>query len=100
MVAVLGGRDVMAVDLVDQASRVLHVVRDLPGVHEVRDPWTTGAQDLLAPTGSGTVVTVELDPGLHHDESLAVAEAVADKLRTIDMPAPGGRPAAGRGGLR
>ncbi len=63
MVAVLSGRDVMAVELVDQASRVLHVVRELPGVHEVRDPWTTGAQDLLAPTGSGTVVTVELDPG-------------------------------------
>ncbi|SEB54119.1 putative drug exporter of the RND superfamily [Nocardioides exalbidus] len=86
VVAVLSGRDVMAVELVDQASRVLHGVRELTGVHEVRDPWTTGARDLVAPTGSGTVVTVELDPGLDHDEALALAADVSEDLRTIEMP--------------
>nr|WP_253943111.1 MMPL family transporter [Nocardioides sp. zg-1308] len=86
VVAVLSGSDVLAVDLVDQASRVLYDLREQPGVHEVRDPWTSGAQDLVSADGTGTVVTVEIDPGLDHDASLEVAGRVADRLRTIAVP--------------
>ncbi|WP_322920017.1 MMPL family transporter [Nocardioides renjunii] len=86
VVAVLSGSDVLAVDLVDQASRVLYDLREQPGVHEVRDPWTSGAQDLVSADGTGTVVTVEIDPGLDHDAALEVADRVADRLRTIAVP--------------
>ncbi|MCF6376584.1 MMPL family transporter [Nocardioides KLBMP 9356] len=86
VVAVLTGTDVFAVDLVDQASRVLHEVRELPGVVEVRDPWTTGAQDLVAPDRLGTVVVVELDPALDRDGAVTTAGQVAETLRRVAMP--------------
>ena len=54
VVAVLSGADIYGVDLIDQATRTLHAVRDLPDVVEVRDPWTTGAQDLVRPDWFGT----------------------------------------------
>src|SRR6478735_9432142 len=44
VVAVLSGADIYGVDLIDQATRTLHAVRDLPDVVEVRDPSTTGAR--------------------------------------------------------
>ncbi len=86
VVGVLTGTDALAVALVDAASRALHDVGGLPGVAEVRDPYTTGASDLLADDGQGAVVQVELDASLTDDEALAVAGRVADTLRTIPFP--------------
>lgn len=86
VVAVLSGTDALAVLLVDEASRVLHELRELPGVAEVRDPYTSGASDLLADSGEGAVVEVELDPALGDDEAVEVAEQVSAQLRTIPFP--------------
>ncbi|MDP3891716.1 MMPL family transporter [Nocardioides sp.] len=86
VVAVLRGTDALGVALVGQASQVLHDLRALPGVHEIRDPYTTGASDLLADDGRGAVVQVELDPSLDHDEALHAADEVAMRLRTIAFP--------------
>lgn len=86
VVAVLSGTDALAVALVDEASRVLHGLRELPGVVEVRDPYTSGASDLLADDGDGAVVEVELDSSLSDDEALRAAERVATQLRTIPFP--------------
>ncbi len=86
LVAVLRGSDPLSVALVDQASKVVYAIREVPGVVEVRDPYTTGASDLLADDGRGAVVTVGLDPALDHDEALRVADDVTTLLRTIAVP--------------
>lgn len=86
LVVVLRGSDALAVDLVDQASRVIHEVRALPGVVEVRDPYTSGASDLFADDGLGSVVEVGLDPDLDDDASRRVAGEVVDLLRAIAVP--------------
>src|SRR6478752_998134 len=86
VVAVLSGADIYGVDLIDQATRVLHAVRDLPDVVEVRDPWTTGAQDLVRPDRFGTVVTVEIDPTVDRDRALAAAAEVEKTLQLVGMP--------------
>ncbi|WP_210649026.1 MMPL family transporter [Nocardioides sp. SYSU D00065] len=86
VVAVFSGADLYGVDLIDQASKVMHEVRDLPDVVEVRDPWTTGAQDLVAPDRFGTVVTVEIDPTVDDDRARAAVERVDRTLRKVAMP--------------
>ncbi len=86
VVAVLSGADIYGVDMIDQATRVMHEVRELPDVVDVRDPWTTGAQDLVAPDRFGTVVTVEIDPTVDRDRALAAAERVDATLREVAMP--------------
>jgi RND superfamily putative drug exporter len=86
IIAVLTGRDWTTVDLVDQASRVLYEIREIPGVVEVRDPYTSGASEQVADSGQGVVVVVGLDPGLEDDEALAVSDEVAATLRTIEVP--------------
>ncbi|HEU5242745.1 MAG TPA: MMPL family transporter, partial [Ornithinibacter sp.] len=86
VVAVLSGADVYGVDVIDQATRVLHDVRDLPDVVEVRDPWTTGAQDLVRPDRFGTVVTVEIDHTVDRDRALVAAADVEEALQLVGMP--------------
>ena len=86
VVAVLSGADIYGVDLIDQATRTLHDVRDLPDVVEVRDPWTTGAQDLVRPDRFGTVVTVEIDHTVDRDRALAAAAEVEKTLQQVGMP--------------
>ncbi|GAA1935707.1 MMPL family transporter [Nocardioides hwasunensis] len=86
VVAVLSGTDIYAVDLIDEASRVLHDVAEVPDVVEVRDPWTTGAQDLVAPGQTSTVVTVEIDPTVDDDRALAAVGRVDAALRRVPMP--------------
>jgi RND superfamily putative drug exporter len=86
VVAVFSGADIYGVDLIGQASEVLHDVRALPDVVEVRDPWTTGAQDLVAPDRRGTIVTVEIDPTVDRDRALAAVERVDETLRRVAMP--------------
>jgi putative drug exporter of the RND superfamily len=86
VVAVLSGADIYGIDLIDQATRTLHDVRDLPDVVEVRDPWTTGAQDLVRPDRFGTVVTVEIDHTVDRDRALAAAAKVEKTLQQVGMP--------------
>lgn len=86
VVAVLRGYDALAVAMVDAASQVLHDVRELDGVAEVRDPYTGGQSDYLADDGQGAVVEVELAPDLSDDEALEVAGEVGELLRTIPYP--------------
>lgn len=86
VVAVLRGYDALAVAMVDAASQVLHDVRALDGVAEVRDPYTGGQSDYLADDGQGAVVEVELTPDLSDDEALQVAGEVGALLRTIPYP--------------
>ncbi|WP_137293692.1 MMPL family transporter [Nocardioides dongxiaopingii] len=86
VVAVLAGTDALAVNLVDAASTILYALRELPGVAEIRDPYTTGASDLVAADGQGAVVEVELDPTLSREEALEVAAQVAAELRAIPFP--------------
>lgn len=86
VVVVLRGYDALAVAMVDEAARAIHDVRALPGVAEVRDPYTGGASDYLADDGQGAVVEVELDPTLTDDEALEVAAEVSALVRTIPYP--------------
>jgi RND superfamily putative drug exporter len=86
VVAVLSGADIYGIDLIDQATRVLHDVRDLPDVVEVRDPWTTGAQDLVKPDRTGTIVTVEIDHTVDRERALAAAADVEETLQLVGMP--------------
>ena len=86
VVAVFSGADIYGVDLIGQASEVMHEVRELPDVVEVRDPWTTGAQDLVSPNRTGTTVTVEIDPTVDRDRALAAVERVDETLRRVAMP--------------
>lgn len=86
VVAVLSGADALGVVLVDETSRILHELRELPGVAEVRDPYTSGASDLLADDGDGALVEVELDPALTDADALEVAESVSARLRTLPFP--------------
>ena len=86
VVAVLAGRDFFSTDLIDSASRVLYEVREIPGVAEVSDAYTSGATTLIADDRRGSLVVVELEPNLNEEEALAVADDVAGALRAIDTP--------------
>jgi RND superfamily putative drug exporter len=84
VVAVLSGREFFSTDLVTQASRVMFEIREIEGVSEVTDAWTSGG--VIGDDGESALVVVELDRGLDEDEALAVADEVADALRTVEMP--------------
>ena len=86
VVAVLSGTDPLETATSDAASVVLFEVRELPGVVDLRDPWTTGAYELVAEDRSSAVVEVELDPALSDDEALALADQIADSLRETPFP--------------
>ncbi len=85
VVAVISGRDFFAVDLVDSASRVMFEIREIPGVAEVTDPYTSGSYQISADKQSSLVV-VELRPELSDEEALAAADKVATALRRIEAP--------------
>lgn len=82
----LAGRDYFATDLIEQASREIFRIRDLPGVLEVRDAYTSGANEQIAMDGKGSVVAVTLSPDLSEAEESKVAERVAEIARGIDVP--------------
>ncbi|WP_284044129.1 MMPL family transporter [Actinoplanes sp. M2I2] len=85
LVAVISGRDVGATDLVTSVTRIAFEIRDLPGVAEVEDSYTTGSRTISRDNRS-SLVTVELKPGLSDDEALRVADRVGAALRRIDAP--------------
>ncbi|MBC2932469.1 MMPL family transporter [Nocardioides sp. zg-1228] len=86
VVALLSGADPVAPATSEAAGEVLFAIRELPGVVDVRDPWTTGAYELVAEDRSSAVVEVELDHALGDDEALALADRIADALRETPFP--------------
>lgn len=86
VVALLSGADPVDAATSEAASGVLFEVREVPGVVDVRDPWTTGAYELVAEDLSSAVVEVDLDHTLDDEEALAVADRVAGLLRTTPFP--------------
>ncbi|MEU8659183.1 MMPL family transporter [Actinoplanes philippinensis] len=85
VVAVVSGRDVGAIALVESVSRIAYEIRDIPGVAEVEDSYTTGTRRISTDNHS-SLITVELTPGLSDDEALRVADRVSAALRRIDAP--------------
>jgi RND superfamily putative drug exporter len=86
VVVLLSGTDPLAQTTIDATSEVVFGVRELPGVVDLRDPWTTSSYELLADDRSSALVQVDLDPALNDDEALAVADRVADALRSTPFP--------------
>lgn len=82
--AVISGRDFFDPALVESATAVMAEVRAIPGVVDVYDAYTAGG--LISDDGQGSLVTVELDPALDDDAAVAVADRVAETLRTVDAP--------------
>ena len=85
LVAVISGRDVGAIALIDSVTRIAFEIRDIPGVAEVEDSYTTAARKISEDNRS-SLVTVELKPGLSDDEALRVADRVSAALLRIDAP--------------
>ena len=86
VVAVLSGQDFFSSSLIDSATNTLYEVRAIPGVAAVNDAYTSGASNFIADDRQGSLVVVELDPGLDEAQAHAVADQVAAKLRTIETP--------------
>src|SRR5690349_17164436 len=84
VVAVIRGADFYTPALRDSATAVMHELRTVPGVHEVRDAYTAGG--LIAADKQSSLAIIELDPRLKDDAALTAADRVAAKLRTIDAP--------------
>ncbi|MCA2216027.1 MMPL family transporter [Jidongwangia harbinensis] len=85
LVAVISGRDVGAIELVNSVSRIAFEIRDIPGVAEVEDSYTSAARQISSDNRS-SLVTVEFKPGLSDAEALRVADRVSAALRRIDAP--------------
>lgn len=84
VVAIIGGEDFFQRTLLENATKVMHELRELPGVKEVRDAYTAGG--LIADDRQSSLAVIELDPSFDEDQALEAADRVADKLRTIDAP--------------
>jgi RND superfamily putative drug exporter len=86
VVAVLSGTDPVGAEVSTAAAEVINEVRALPGVVDLRDPWTTSAYELVAPDRTSAVVEVDLDPALDDDAALAVADRVSELLHRTTFP--------------
>lgn len=86
VVVVLSGTDPLAEGTAGAAGAVVFGVRELPGVVDLRDPWTTGAYELVADDRSSAVVEIELDPALSDEEALDLADRIAEALRGTPFP--------------
>ncbi|GID32537.1 MMPL family transporter [Paractinoplanes brasiliensis] len=85
LVAVISGREVGAIALINSVTRIAYEIRALPGVAEVDDSYTTGNRR-ISTDQRASLITVELRPGLSDDEASRVAEQVSAALRRIDAP--------------
>src|SRR5689334_14788951 len=68
VVAVISGRDVGATALIDSVTRTAFEIRELSGVAEVEDSYTTGRRQISTDNQS-SLISVELEPGLSDDEA-------------------------------
>ena len=80
--AVITGTDFYTPALRESASEVIPQVREVPGVFEVKDAYTSGG--IVGDDGASSLVTVELDQNLTEDETRAAADLVSTLLRTIE----------------
>jgi RND superfamily putative drug exporter len=80
--AVITGTDFYTPELVDSATAVMHELRDVAGVVEVDDAYTSGG--LIGDSSTSSLVTVELDQGLDEEQTIAAAAEVAALLETIE----------------
>ncbi|MEV6633702.1 MMPL family transporter [Actinoplanes sp. NPDC051470] len=85
LVAVISGRDVGAIALINSVTQISYEIRDYPGVAEVQDAYTTPFREISTDNRS-SLITVELDPGLSDDDALRVADQVSAALLRIDAP--------------
>ena len=86
VLVVLSGTDPLDPATSEKTAEVVFALREVPGVVDLRDPWTTNAYELVAEDRTSAAVEVELDPALGDDESLAAADEVADLLRRAPFP--------------
>lgn len=80
--AVITGADFYTPALRESASAVMPQVREVPGVVEVLDAYTSGG--LIGDDGASSLVTVELAQTLDEDQLRVAAEQVSTLLRTIE----------------
>lgn len=84
LTAVVGGVDFFTPSLVESAYRVMQEVREIPGVLEVTDAFTSGG--LVSDDGFSSLVMVELERDLTDAQALEVGDRVAATLQTLDAP--------------
>ena len=84
LTAVVGGVDFFTPSLVESAYRVMQEVREIPGVLEVTDAFTSGG--LVSDDGFSSLVVVELERDLTDAQALEVGDRVAATLQTLDAP--------------
>ncbi|MBD7950294.1 MMPL family transporter [Oerskovia rustica] len=84
LTAVVGGVDFFTPSLVESGSRVMHEVREIPGVLEVSDAFTSGG--LISDDGLGSLVVVGRAPARTDEQAREVGARVAAARRTIDPP--------------
>jgi RND superfamily putative drug exporter len=85
VVAVISGRDVGSIELINNVTRIAFEIRAIAGVASVDDSYTSGARQISRDNKS-SLVTVELKPGLSDDDALQVADRVSAALLRIDAP--------------
>jgi RND superfamily putative drug exporter len=84
IVAVIAGADFFTPGIVDSASSVIGEIRNVSGVTDVVDAYTSGG--LVGDDGRSSLVTVELDRSLNEEEALIAADRVSALLHTIEAP--------------
>ncbi|WP_291045460.1 MMPL family transporter [Herbiconiux sp.] len=80
--AVLTGTDFYSPELIANAGAVMQQLREVPGVVEVKDAYTSGG--IVGDDGRSSLVTVELEQSLDEASTLAAATEVSELLRTIE----------------
>jgi RND superfamily putative drug exporter len=80
--AVITGTDFYTPELVENATTVMHELRDVAGVVDVDDAYTSGG--LIGDSSMSSLVTVELDRTLDEEQTIAAAAEVSALLKTIE----------------
>ncbi|MCF6377945.1 MMPL family transporter [Nocardioides KLBMP 9356] len=86
VLVVLSGTDPLDPATSEKTAEVVFALREVKGVVDLRDPWTTNAYDLVAEDRTSAAVEVELDPALSDEQALATADDVVDLLRRAPFP--------------
>lgn len=86
IVVVLSGAEARGTDLITLASQILYQIWDLPGVSEVRDPYTSGTTELFTSDGQGAIVQIEFHPWVTTEQAVALTEQIRNILKAIPFP--------------
>jgi RND superfamily putative drug exporter len=85
VVAVVGARDLWNQALIDDIMAITGEIRELDGVTEAEDPYSTPG-GRIGFANRSAMIRVELERGLPDDRREQVEDAVADALHRIDAP--------------